>query len=91
MIPHEGRTLIELHMGIARSTEHDGNAEEHLNTVCAMLGYALAVNHLSPAEYSNELVLIELIRAQRKNRSAAELPKTYTSFSDGVRAVKVTP
>lgn len=72
MIPKEGRTLIELHMGIARSTPHDGNAEDHLDTVGAMLGYALAVNHLSPAEYSNEIVLIELIRAQRKNRAAAQ-------------------
>lgn len=72
MIPESGRTLIELHMGIARSTPYDANAEDHLDQAGAMLGYALAVNHLSPVEYSNELVLIELVRAQRKNRAAAQ-------------------
>lgn len=71
MIPESGRALINLHMKNADQTESDLYAEECLAAASAMLGYACACNHLSPADYSNELVLINLVRAQRKNRAAA--------------------
>lgn len=71
MIPESGRALINLHMKNAEQTESDSYAEECLAAASSMLGYACACNHLSPAEYSNELVLIQLARARRVNRAAA--------------------
>lgn len=91
MIPKEGNDLIELHMQNAREAEQDDFAEKSLGHVEAILAYALACNHVTCIEYGNRLVLLKLIRAQRKNRAQAELPKTYTSYSDGVRAVQVKP
>lgn len=69
MIPKSGRLLINLQMKGAELTESDSYAEECLAAASAMLGYACACNHLSPAEYSNELVLIQLARAKRVNRA----------------------
>lgn len=71
MIPESGRALINLHMKNAEQTESDLYAEECLAAASAMLSYACACNHLSPAEYSNELVLINLARAKRLNRASA--------------------
>jgi hypothetical protein len=71
MIPESGRALINLHMSNAEKTESDSYAEECLAAASAMLGYACACNHLSPADYSNELVLINLARAKRLNRASA--------------------
>lgn len=67
MIPEGARSLINLHLNNARKTESNSYAEEALAAATAMLGYALAVNHLSPGEYSEELVLVQLVRAQRMN------------------------
>lgn len=74
MIPEGARSLINLHLSNARDTASDSYAEEALAAVAAMLGYALAVNHLTPSEYSNELVLVQLARAQRRN--AANAPRS---------------
>jgi hypothetical protein len=71
MIPENGRTILNLQLKNARDTESDAYAEECLVAASAILGYACAVNHLTPAEYSNELVMVQLVRAQRKNRAAA--------------------
>lgn len=71
MIPEPGRAMIKLHMDIARNTPSESHAEDSLQTVEAMLSYACAVNHLTPAEYSNELVMTKLVRAQRKNKANA--------------------
>lgn len=71
MIPDNGRTLLDLHLKNARNTDSESYAEECLASAQAILGYACAVNHLTPAEYSNELIMIQLIRAQRVNRAAA--------------------
>lgn len=73
MIPVQGRTLLDLHLSNARKSESDSYAEEALAAAAAVLGYACAVNHLTPSEYSNELVMIQLIRAQRLNRARAAL------------------
>jgi hypothetical protein len=72
MIPESGRKMIDLHLHIARETPIEDYAEESLKAAEAMFSYACSVNHLSPAEYSNELVMTKLIRAQRKNRAAAQ-------------------
>jgi len=74
MIPEGARSLINLHLNNARLTESDSYAEEALASATAMLGYALAVNHLTPGEYSNELILVQLVRAQRRN--AANAPRS---------------
>lgn len=71
MIPVSGQSLIDLHMSIARNTESESYAEESLKTAEAMFSYACAVNHMSPTEYSNALVMTKLVRAQRKNRASA--------------------
>jgi hypothetical protein len=68
MIPASGQSLIDLHLDIAKNTQSDEYAEESLKTAEAMFSYACAANHISPAEYSNQLVMTALIRAQRKNR-----------------------
>lgn len=72
MIPKEGNDLIELHMQNARETEQDEFAEKMLGNVEAILGYALACSHIDCVEYGNRLTLLKLIRAQRKNRAAAQ-------------------
>ena len=74
MIPEGARSLITLHLNNARQTESDSYAEEALATVTGMLGYALAVNHITASEYSNELVMVQLVRAQRKNKANAARP-----------------
>lgn len=71
MIPDNGRTLLDLHLKNARDTENDAYADECLTAASAILGYACAVDHLTPAQYSNEVLMIQLIRAQRVNRAAA--------------------
>jgi hypothetical protein len=71
MIPASGQSLIDLHLDIAKTTPSDEYAEESLKTAEAMFSYACAVNHMSPTEYSNQLVMTKLIRAQRTNRAAA--------------------
>lgn len=71
MIPEGARSLINLHLANARDTASDSYAEEAMATVTGMLGYALAVNHLTAGEYSNELILVQLVRAQRRNAANA--------------------
>lgn len=71
MIPENGRTILNLHLNNARHTDSSEYAEECLVAASAILSYACAVNHLTPVEYSNELVMVQLVRAQRKNRAAA--------------------
>lgn len=71
MIPDNGRTLLDLYLNNARNTDSDSYADECLASAQAVLGYACAVNHLTPAEFSNEIVILQLIRAQRVNRAAA--------------------
>lgn len=68
MIPESGRSMIEIHLNIARTTTLDDFAEESLETAAAMFSYACAVGHISPGQYTTELVTIDLIRAQRKNQ-----------------------
>lgn len=67
MIPAPGRALIDTHLSIARTTESNSFAELALAAVNAMLDYAVACDHLTPAQYSNEVVMLNLIRAQRRN------------------------
>lgn len=71
MIPESGRALINLHLKNAEQTDSNSYAEECLASASAMLGYACACNHLSPSEYSNELVIIQLARARRVNRASS--------------------
>lgn len=71
MIPDNGRTVLDLHLKNARDTQSEAYAEECLTAAHAILGYACAVDHLTPAQYSNEVLMIQLIRAQRVNRAAA--------------------
>lgn len=73
MIPESGQSMIDIHLNIARTTPNEDYAEESLKTAEAMLSYACAVNHLSPAEYANRLVSTQLIRAQRKNNDSARV------------------
>jgi len=68
MIPESGRSMIEIHLNIARTTPLDDYAEESLKSACAMFSFACAVGFISPGQYMTELVTIELIRAQRKNQ-----------------------
>jgi len=68
MIPTSGQSIIDLHLNIARTCDGEAYAEESLKTAEAMFSYACAVSHISPAEYSNQLVMTALIRAQRKNQ-----------------------
>lgn len=72
MIPQLARDLLNLHLTIARTTVLDKSAEDALANVTAMLGYAVAVNHLTPAEYGSELVMVKLVRAQRANTHRQE-------------------
>jgi hypothetical protein len=69
MIPKAARDLIDLHKDQASKTELNDFAERMLHAAEAMLGYALAANHIKPSEHANEIVLISLIRAQRANRT----------------------
>ncbi|MCY1460270.1 hypothetical protein D9M71_778180 [compost metagenome] len=69
MIPESGRSMIEIHLNIARTTTLDDYAEDSLKYAEGMFSYACAVGHLSPAQYHTELVTTQLIRAQRKNSS----------------------
>lgn len=71
MIPKEGNDLIERHMQNAREAENEEFAEKALGQIEAILGYALACSHIDCVEYGNRLVLLKLIRAQRKNRASA--------------------
>lgn len=71
MIPKAARELINDHMDQARKTEREDFAERMLHAAESMLGYALAAGHLQPREHANEIVLISLVRAQRKNRACA--------------------
>lgn len=70
MIPTPGRALIDTHLEIARNTESGTFAELALSSVNAMLDFAVAVDFLTPAQYSNEITVLNLIRAQRKNAAA---------------------
>lgn len=72
MIPESGRSMIEIHLNIARNTPLDDFAEDSLKSAEAMFSYACAVGHISPAQYTNELVITALIRAQRQNRGNAK-------------------
>lgn len=69
MIPQAARDLINLHKEQALKTELEDFAERMLHAAEAMLAYALAAGHLQVREHANEVVLISLIRAQRKNRA----------------------
>lgn len=71
MIPKTARVLIDDHLEQARRTDRDDFAERMLHAAESMLGYALAADHLKPREHANEIVLISLIRAQRRNRVCA--------------------
>lgn len=69
MIPKEGNDLLELHLDQGRKAESDVLAERMLTGAEAILGYALACNHLTPVEYGGRIASVKLIRAQRDNRS----------------------
>ena len=69
MIPKEGNDLLELHLDRGRKAECDVLAERMLVGAEAILGYALACNHLSPVEYGGRIASVKLIRAQRDNRN----------------------
>jgi len=71
MIPDSGRSMIEIHLNIARTTTLEDFAEDSLKSAEAMFSYACAVGHITPTEYANELVSTSLIRAQRKNALAS--------------------
>lgn len=71
MIPQAARDLINDHLEQARKTEREDFAERMLHAAESMLGFALAANLLKPREHANEIVLISLIRAQRRNRACA--------------------
>jgi hypothetical protein len=68
MIPKAARDLIDLHKDQASKAETSEFAERMLHAAEAMLGYALAANHIKPSEHATEIVLISLIRAQRQTR-----------------------
>lgn len=68
MMPTNGRAVLDLHLNNARQTDSDAYADECLTAAAAILGYACAVDHLTPSEYLNELVIVQLIRAQRRNK-----------------------
>lgn len=68
MIPDSGRTMLDMYMNNARKTDSDAYADECLASASTILGYACAVDHLTPAQYSNEVLMIQLIRAQRTNK-----------------------
>lgn len=68
MIPKEARDLINLHLEQARKSELDDFAERMLHAVESMFAFALAANMLKPREHANEIIMIDLVRAQRKNR-----------------------
>lgn len=78
MIPKAARDLINDHMEQARKTEREEFAERMLLAAEAMLGYALAANHIKPREHANEIVLISLVRAQRKNQQLAATPCNWS-------------
>lgn len=67
MIPESGRSMIEIHLNIARTTPLEDFAEDSLKSAEAMFSFACAVGYLSPAQYTNELLSTALIREQRKN------------------------
>jgi hypothetical protein len=66
-MPVAGRNIIDLHLNNARTCESDAFAELNLGVATAMLGYAMACGHVSADEYSNQQVIIKLIREQRAN------------------------
>jgi hypothetical protein len=72
MIPLTGRAILDLHLKNARESSSDPFAEEEFAAAAAILGYACAVDHLTPAEYSSELVMIQLTRAQRAHARTKE-------------------
>lgn len=71
MIPKEARDLIDLHLEQARKSELNDFAERMLHAAESMLAYALAAGHLKPREHGNEIAMISLIRAQRRNQACA--------------------
>jgi hypothetical protein len=66
-MPVAGRNIIDLHLNNARTCEGEEFAEKNLVVAGNMLGYAMACGHMTAAEYSNEQVIIKLIREQRRN------------------------
>lgn len=66
-MPVAGRNIIDLHLNNARTTAIDAFAERSLADAAAMQAYAMACGHMTAAEYSNQQVVIKLIREQRRN------------------------
>jgi hypothetical protein len=68
MIPKPCRDLLDTTLEMARTMPYDDLAKANLDRAQGMLNYALARGDLLPAHHATELVTIDLIRAQRKNR-----------------------
>lgn len=71
MIPKTARDLINDHLEQARKTERDDFSERMLHAAESMLAFALAADMLKPREHANEIVMVNLIRAQRRNRACS--------------------
>lgn len=71
MIPKPALDLLELHMQQARESEREEFAEKMLYGAECMLGCLLTCSHIDAVEYGNRLVLINLIRAQRRTSACA--------------------
>lgn len=65
-LPDEGRKLIETKLDMALRTDLEDCAQKQFGEVCAMLDYAMAVGHLTPAEFGNWRQLVKL-NQQRRN------------------------
>lgn len=67
MIKPTVRELMNAHLRIARETPSESQAQEQLDIVKGMIGYAVANGDITPQEHANEWVMIRLVREQRIN------------------------